>query len=103
MKLNQFLLAEDPRNNSGGIAIIHTIDPQAIIAIVEGHVQHNMPFRQFTYNGQQGPEDYTLYVHYFFTTRMNAISKEITQQIVDKLLNRGWHWYKSYLEWKDNI
>lgn len=100
-KLNRFLLAEDPRNG-GALAIIHTIDPMAIIVAIEGHSQHTQPFRQYAYVNSDGIEElWTLYAHHLFTTNMNAFDDEVSRQMVDKLLNRAWHWYKSYMEWED--
>lgn len=102
MKLNRFLLAKDPRNERGGLAIIHTIDPQAIIAIVKGNVLHYQPFRQFTYNGNEGPAEYTLVIHHIYTTNLSSLIND-DGQIVYNLLKRSWNWYKSYLEFEDKF
>lgn len=95
--MDRFLLAENPRNLKAGVAIIHTIDPVAIIGVIEGHHQRGQHFRHFSY----GNEQFTLYIHHLFTTNMNAADDEQASIIADKLLKRAWHWYESYLEWED--
>lgn len=101
--LNRFLLAEDPRNDGGGLAIVHTIDPIGIIGLIPDHVQHSRPFRRFTYRNSDGvTEEWTLYVHHYFTTNMALLDDEEGNKAIDKLLTRAWHWYKSYMEWEDN-
>lgn len=98
-KLNRFLLAEDPRSSlEGGTAIIHTIEPYSIIGVIHELVEHTQPYRHFIYNEE---ESVTLYVHHMFTTNMAAADEVESDKMIDKLLNRAWHWYKSYLEWED--
>lgn len=47
-------------------------------------------------------EQWTLYVHHLFTTNMNDLDEVEGNKTIDKLLNRAWHWYKSYMQWEDN-
>jgi hypothetical protein len=63
MKLTRFLIANNPMAEGSPPAIIHTIDPQAIIEIIEGHRACTTPYRHFTFD----EEKYTLRVHHLFT------------------------------------
>lgn len=100
MKLTRFLIADNPMAEGSTSAIIHTIDPIAIIQLIEDHVECSTPYRHYQYINTDGvPELWTLRVHHLFTTEFDSEQHYI---IVDKLLKRAWHWYKAYMEWEDN-
>ncbi len=94
MKLTRFLIADNPMVEGSPSAIIHTVNPHAIIEVIEGHVNASSPYRHFTYND----ELYTFRVHHLFTTEFDGEQHHI---IVDKILNRAWHWFMAYMEWED--
>lgn len=94
MKLTRFLIADNPMVEGSPSAIIHTLDPQAIIMVVEGHAMPDKPHRQFQYNDEQ----YTFVVHHLFTREFDSEKHHI---IIDKLCNRAWHWFVSYMQWED--
>lgn len=104
MKLSHFLIADNPMVDGSPSAIIHTINPQAIILITEGKGfrlarQNEKRFKNFSFVNSDGIEEwYVLSVHHLFTTEFDS---EQHHMIVDKLLTRAWHWYKSYMEWED--
>ena len=95
MKLTRFLIADNPMVEGAPSAIIHTVNPQAIIEIIEGHIHVSSPYSQFAYND----ELYTFRVHHLFTQEFD---NEQHYLIVDKLLNKAWHWYMAYMKWEDN-
>lgn len=93
MKLTRFLIADNPMVEGAPSAIIHTIDPQAIIEIIEGHVHCTSPYRHYSFVNIDGiQEDYTLRAHHLFTTKMDGEQYHI---ITTKLLDRAWHWFKA--------
>ena len=53
LKLSRFLKADNPMVEGSPSAIIHTVSPQAIIEVMEGHVAASSPHRHFTYNDEQ--------------------------------------------------
>ena len=94
MKLTRFLIADNPRVKGSPSAIIHTVSPQAIIEVIEAHVVAATPHKHFAYKD----EAYTFRVHHLYTTEFDAEQHHL---IVDKLLNRAWHWYMAYMKWED--
>jgi hypothetical protein len=101
-KLNRFLLADDPRDDNGGLAIIHTVDPICIIGIAEEHIQVPQPFKHFTFVNLDGEEEeWTLYIHHFFTENLNNLDAAVVQEKNEKILEQAWDWYKSYMDWED--
>ena len=96
MKLTRFLIADNPMVEGSPSAIIHTVNLMGIIEIIEGHVQvkEGTYSRWFTYEA----ELYTFRVHHLFTTEFDGEQHHI---IVDKLLNRAWHWFMAYMKWED--
>lgn len=75
-------------------AIIHTVNPKAIIEIIEGHTECKSPYKQYQFYD----ELYTLRVHHLFTTEFDSEQHHI---ITTKLLDRSWHWFMAYMQWED--
>jgi hypothetical protein len=99
MKLTRFLIADNPMVEGSPSAIIHTIEPQAIIEVIEGHQQCSSPFRHYSFVNIDGvPEYYTFRVHHLMTQEFDSEKHHL---IVTKLLDRAWHWYKAYMNWED--
>src|SRR5581483_9125221 len=98
--MDKFLLAENPlRPEQSGIWVIHMLQPQAHIECLEGHVVTDKIHRHYSFkNGDGEVEDWTLSVHFFFST--DFIS-EPEQQVVP-LLDRAWRWLRAYFESEDN-
>lgn len=96
MKLTRFLIADNPMVEGAPSAIIHTLEPQAILMIIEGHqvLTDTRPYRHFQFN----EEKYTFVVHHLFTREFDSEQHHI---IVDKLCNRAWHWFMAYMQWED--
>lgn len=100
MKLTRFLIADNPMVEGSSSAIIHTIDPHAIIELIEGHKQCSSPYRHYSFVNIDGaPEQWTLRAHHLSTTEFDSEQHHL---IVTKLLDRAWHWYKAYMEWEDS-
>lgn len=103
--MDRFLLAENPMNSDGQpIAIIHTITPIAIIALYldEAPKGDSKLYRAFEHHPSGSEKEiWTLKIHHLFTTNMAALDEVESEKMIDKLLTRAWHWYKSYLEWED--
>jgi len=102
--MDRFLLAENPmKPNASQCAIIHTIDPIAIIRCEldqkRAPAEHHLV--QIYINSDGLPEEWTLEAHHLFTTNMNAADSEAAKSIAEKLLVKAWRWYRSYLEWTD--
>lgn len=96
--MDRFLLAENPMND-GNCAVIHTVDPMAIIECIEGYEHFNSPYRQYSFVNTDGEtEGWTLRVHHLFSLEFDSEQHHI---IVTRLLDRAWHWYKAYMEWED--
>ena len=97
--MDRFYLAENPRTNSG-VAIVHMLEPVAIILVLEGHTDNcNEYNKKYKYiNSDKVTEEYTLSIHHYFTTDMNADNHSAK---AFKIIDKAWHWYKSYLEWED--
>jgi hypothetical protein len=99
MKLTRFLIADNPMVEGAPSAIIHTVSPQAIIEVIEGHIYATSPYRHFQYVNTDGlAELYTLRVHHLFTTEFDGEQHHI---ITTKLLSKAWHWYMAYMNWED--
>lgn len=97
--MDRFLLAENPMNaRCKSLAVIHTIDPVAIIEVLEGHKRFDSGhYRHFIHNSV---EPYTFRLHFQFSKSLadgDAQAKEVSQ-----LFDRAWRWYRSYMEWEDN-
>lgn len=103
MKLTRFLIADNPMVEGSPSAIIHTIDPQAIIIVIEGvelFKEGAQPHRYYSFINIDGvKEDYTFQAHHLFTREFDSEQHHL---IVTKLLDRAWHWYKAYMEWEDS-
>lgn len=96
--MDRFYLAENPRTNAG-VAIIHMIEPITIILVLDGFTNGNSYYKHFTFINSYGfAEEYTLAIHHYFTTDFN---EENHESKAFKIINKAWHWYKSYLEWED--
>ncbi|MGL6121657.1 MAG: hypothetical protein ACRC1W_01210 [Shewanella sp.] len=105
MKLTRFLIADNPMVEGSPSAIIHTLDPQAIIEITEGKgfrlrkPGETKMFQNFKHVNIDGIEEYyVLSVHHLFTREFDSDQHHI---IADKLLNRAWHWFMAYMKWED--
>ena len=101
LKMDRFLIAENPLSDNGNLAIIHTIDPMAIIEAREGYFksQEGALYKHYTYINSDGiPEEWTLRVHHLYTQEFDS---ERHHAIVVKLLDRAWHWYAAYMAWED--
>ena len=94
MKLTRFLIADNPMVEGSPSAIIHTVEPKAIIEILEGHVECASPYGHYVYH----EERYTLRVHHLMTQEFDSEKHHL---IINKLLDRAWHWYKAYMQWQD--
>lgn len=88
-------------NEDGSIAVIHTIDPVAIVECIEDHVE--LPpgtfYKHYSFhniNGEQ--ENWILRLHHYFTTELDS---EQHASMVEKLLDKAWRWYQSYMNWED--
>jgi hypothetical protein len=100
--MDRFLLAENPMNESGSIAIIHTVDPVAIVEVHEEHLEfkEGTYFQHFTHhNLDDVDEDFTLRLHFQFST--SFADGEAQAREVDQLFKRAWRWYQSYMNWED--
>lgn len=96
MKLTRFLIADNPMVEGSPSAIIHTLEPQAILEIIEGHIQCTSPYRHYSFTNNEGlTEEYTLRAHHFFTREFDSEQHHI---LVTKLLDRAWFWFKAYLQ-----
>lgn len=87
-------------NEDGGIAIIHTIDPVAIVEVHEDHLD----FKEGTYYRHvihNRCEPYTLRLHFKFST--SFADGEAQAREVDQLFNRAWRWYQSYMNWEHKL
>lgn len=87
------------RPDDTGLFVVHLLNPVAIFACHEGHV--DVPGKiaghyQFQ-NAEGAIEEWTLSVHHFFTT---DFLKEPEEQ-ARPLMNKAWRWYRAYLEWDD--
>lgn len=97
--MTRFLLADNPMVEGSLSAIVHTIDPIAIIECIEGHEQCSSPYRHYSFVNIDGvTEDWTLRVHHLMTQEFDSEKHHI---IVTNLLDRAWHWYRAYMEWED--
>lgn len=96
--MDRFLIADNPLSGNGHEAIIHTVDPVAIIEVIAGHKHY--PPGVYYQHFQDGPEPFTLRLHHFFTTELDS---EQHAAVVGKLLSRAWHWYRSYLQFIDAL
>jgi hypothetical protein len=96
--MDKFLLAKNPRRpESSGLWVIHLLEPKAMIECQEGHVNSDDLFQHYQFQNSKGEtEEWTLSVYHFFTTDFLT---EPNQQ-AEKLLNKAWRWFRSYLEWK---
>lgn len=85
--------------DNGQSAVIHTVDPVAIIECIEGHKRCKSPYRHYSFINIEGiREHWTLRVHHLMTTEFDSEKHHI---ITTKLLDRAWHWYMSYMKWED--
>lgn len=95
--MDRFLLASNDMSGNDNVALIHTIEPISIIQVHNGHINTG---KTYQYYGIHESETYTLTIHHMFTTELHAKQEDKDKQ-VNKLLDRAWHWYKSYMEWED--
>jgi hypothetical protein len=99
--MDRFLIAENPMNEDSNSAIIHTMDPISIIECMEGHValEPGSVYKHFSFiNLDEEAEEWTLRVHHLYPRELSG--DEHSEQ-VDKLLNRAWKWFQSYMNWND--
>ena len=94
MKLTRFLIAQNPMVDGSLSAIVHTVEPKAILIIIEeGGISDDIrPSREFIFNNKK----FTLIVDFLFTKEFDSEKHPI---VIDKLLNRAWHWYLNYMKW----
>lgn len=78
-------------------AIIHTIDPVAIIEVLQGHI--DFPAGTYYQHFTEGLDEVTFRVHHLFTTQLDG---EQHEAIVRKLLTRAWNWYKALNDYYDS-
>lgn len=89
-------------NENGSQAVIHTIDPVAIIEVCKDHLtfKEGIYFQHFTHTNLEGEEEgFTFRLHFQFSRSLadgEAQAKEVSQ-----LMNRAWRWYQSYMNWED--
>lgn len=89
-------------NEDGGIAVIHTIDPVAIIEVHEEHLafKEGTYFQHLIHHNLDGVDElYTLRLHFQFST--SFADGEAQAAEVAQLLKRAWRWYQSYMNWED--
>ena len=92
--MTRFMIADNFMVAGTSSAIIHTLNPQAIIEVIEGHKHYPAPYRHYQFND----ELFTFRVHHLFTKGFDSERHHI---ITTKLLNRAWHWFTAYMEWED--
>lgn len=95
------MIADNPMSNTGATAVIHTVDPTAIIEVIEGHVKQKPGdyFKFFSFVNIDGvKEEWTLRVHFLFTRELDS---ERHASIAEHLLDRAWRWYHAYMNWED--
>lgn len=98
--MDRFLLADNPMTGNN-TAIIHTVDPVAIIEVLQGHMQlqTGTHFAHYTFTNVDGlQEAYTFRLHHFFTREFD--SEQHGAQVA-RLFNKAWHWYMAYMNWED--
>lgn len=93
--MTRFLIADNPMVEESTTSIIHTLDPQSIIEVLEGHLVVKTPHRHYQYND----ELYTLRIHHLFTQQFDSEQHHL---IVTKILDKAWHWYMAYQKWEDD-
>lgn len=96
--MDRFLLAENPMN-TGKQYIVHTVRPKLIIEAVEAS---ELPEGERLVHSTQ----------HFRHTNSDGFAEDWILRIVDayddsergeqqKLLDRAWRWFRSYMEWED--
>ena len=104
--MHKFLLAENPQApESGGLWIIHLLDPICIIEAVIGgekrHTKKAIYINEFKYINSDGIiENWQLRIHHFFTTDFDE--RKDAKERCEKIINDAWHWYRAYLIWEDS-
>jgi hypothetical protein len=95
--MDRFLLADNPLNEDGSEAIIHTINPISIIEVYPDSVEfkEGTYYQHFEYEG----EPFTFRLHHLFSTELDS---EQHSAIVQQLFERAWRWYVSVLKEFDN-
>lgn len=103
--MHKFLLAENPQApETGGLWIIHLLDPICIIEAVtyreKIHTKKAIYTNEYNYINSDGiTEIWQLRIHHYFTTDFNE-SKE-ADVLCLKIMNDAWHWFRAYLIWED--
>ena len=103
--MHRFVLAENPQApETGGLWIIHLLDPICIIeAVIFGekiHTKKAIYTSEFKYINSDGiTEDWQLRIHHYFTTDFDE--RKDAKERCEKMMREAWHWYKSYLIWED--
>ncbi|MBK7885450.1 MAG: hypothetical protein IPJ81_17920 [Chitinophagaceae bacterium] len=103
--MHKFLLAENPQAPStGGLWIIHLLDPICIIeAVISGekiHTKKAIYTKDFKFtNSDEILEHWQLRLHHYFTTDFDE-QKEAAI-LTEKIMTEAWHWFKAYLIWED--
>lgn len=104
--MHKFILAENPQApQTGGLWIIHLLDPICIIeAVIDGEKVHSKKAiytKEFLFiNLDEITEYWQLRVYHYFTT--NFDERKDSKELCEKIMNEAWHWYRAYLIWEDN-
>jgi hypothetical protein len=107
--MDRFLLCENPnRPKESGLFILHRLEPKCLIeciCVTDNGMDDDLSsiFDLFTYRNSDGlNEQWQLVIRDYYDV-------EDVEQVPDsevpryrKMINKSWHWFKSYLEWEDN-
>lgn len=96
--MDKFVLAENPMRENDDQYIVHLLQPVAIFKVA---LTHEMPIgkisKNYSYQNPDGLiEEYNLSTHY-----LSANLEADPEEIVTKLLDKAWRWYRAYLSWED--
>lgn len=100
IRVDKFQIADNPMRKHPQTSIVHLLEPNAIILVMEGHATPDgYTHRHFTYKPENGlPELYTFIIWCCWVPDFDGEQHPI---IIDKLLRDAWHWYMAYMAWKD--
>lgn len=97
--MDRFLIADNPMREGGTEAIIHLLEPRAIIVVDEGHKRTKWPHNHYSYtNSDKQIEQYTLSLYHCFLSTFDGEEQNV---ITSKLFRDAWHWYMAYMTWED--
>lgn len=88
------------RPDDNSCYIVHMLNPIAIIGATDdaNRIKKNAIQKTYQYQNAHGfTEEWTLFIHHFFTT--DFLTEPEEQAI--PLLNKAWRWYRAYMEWED--